>query len=204
MGIAERKERDKQEMHEKIVQAATRMFAEEGYEKTSIRGIAERIEYSPATIYLYFKDKDELLYAVQEEAFKNLLGQFKELATIQDPVERLRRLGFTYLEFALKNPEHYTLMFVLNSPMRTMEEHAKWQTGVDTFGVLHQTIQQCMDIGRIKPGNSELISMSMWALVHGLATLNISCRFQIFQRTDEEIRLMMLESLRHTFDTLIL
>ena len=60
MGIAERKEREKMEMHDRILQAATVMFLEDGYEKTSIRNIADKIEYSPATIYLYFKDKDEL------------------------------------------------------------------------------------------------------------------------------------------------
>jgi AcrR family transcriptional regulator len=60
MGILERKEREKQEMRDLILNVATEMFIEEGYDKTSIRKIADKIEYSPATIYLYFKDKDEI------------------------------------------------------------------------------------------------------------------------------------------------
>ena len=55
MGVTERKERERQEMRQRILDAAQQVFVEEGYEKASIRNIAERIEYSPATIYLYFK-----------------------------------------------------------------------------------------------------------------------------------------------------
>jgi AcrR family transcriptional regulator len=50
MGISERKERERQEMRERIIEASMKMFIEEGYEKTSIRNIAEKIEYSPATL----------------------------------------------------------------------------------------------------------------------------------------------------------
>jgi AcrR family transcriptional regulator len=78
MGILERKERDRVEMRERIIDVAIEMFVQEGYEKTSIRNIAEKIEYSPATIYLYYKDKDELLYDVQAQAFEKLDQIFSE------------------------------------------------------------------------------------------------------------------------------
>ena len=91
MGIAERKERDRVEMRQRIIDAAIQMFLEEGYEKTSIRNIAEKIEYSPATIYLYYKDKDELLYDVQGQAFEKLYQTFRDEATAKDPFKRLDR-----------------------------------------------------------------------------------------------------------------
>lgn len=64
MGISERKEREREEMKTMITTAAMKMFLEDGYAKTSIRNIADAIEYSPGTIYLYYKDKDELLFEV--------------------------------------------------------------------------------------------------------------------------------------------
>ncbi len=73
MGITERKEREKQEKRTLILEAATKMFLEDGFDKTSLRNIADKIEYSPATIYLYFKDKNELFYAIQEKGFELLL-----------------------------------------------------------------------------------------------------------------------------------
>ena len=69
MGISDRKEREKEEMRRRILESAKKLFLELGYEKTSVRAIAEDIEYSPATIYLYFKDKNELLFALHQEAF---------------------------------------------------------------------------------------------------------------------------------------
>ena len=70
MGISERKEREKLEMRRKIVDVAKDLFIHEGFEKTSIRQIAEKIEYSPATIYLYFKDKTEI--------FQEIMGCLRE------------------------------------------------------------------------------------------------------------------------------
>jgi len=78
MEVTERKEREKTEMRELITAAAMKMFLEDGYAKTSIRGIADAIEYSPGTIYLYFKDKDELLYEVQADAYGRLLEVFQK------------------------------------------------------------------------------------------------------------------------------
>src|SRR5258706_10982902 len=107
MGITERKERDRVEMRQRIIDAAIQMFLEEGYEKTSIRNIAEKIEYSPATIYLYYKDKDELLYDVQGQAFEKLDLAFHEKATAIDSLKRLEQILFTYVRFGKNNPELY-------------------------------------------------------------------------------------------------
>ena len=75
MGILERKEREREDMRRLILNAARELFLEQGYEKTSIRNIADVIEYSPATIYLYYKDKNELFFALHEEAFLKLMEE---------------------------------------------------------------------------------------------------------------------------------
>ncbi len=79
-------------MRQRTTDASLAMFIEEGYEKTSIRNIADKIEYSPATIYLYYKDKDELLYDVQGEAFKQLLELFEQKVVSKSPWKRLEQL----------------------------------------------------------------------------------------------------------------
>lgn len=61
MGIKERKDKDKQALKKRIMTAAIEIIEQEGYEKLSIRKIAAKIEYSPTTIYLYYKDKAEIL-----------------------------------------------------------------------------------------------------------------------------------------------
>ena len=84
MSVADRKEREKEEMKARILEAAKKLFLENGFEKTSIRNIAEEIEYSPGTIYLYFKDKNDLLFALHQQAFGVLMASFMNVATISD------------------------------------------------------------------------------------------------------------------------
>ena len=89
MGIVERKEREKEEMRKLILEAAQKLFLETGFEKVSIRNIADAIEYSPATIYLYFKDKNELLYAIHNIGFQKMIEEFYPALSLADPFDRL-------------------------------------------------------------------------------------------------------------------
>ncbi|NIR14250.1 MAG: helix-turn-helix transcriptional regulator [Desulfobacterales bacterium] len=61
MGIEERKEREKQMRRRQIIDAAEKVFAEKGFSGATIENIAEQAELSPATLYLYFKNKDGII-----------------------------------------------------------------------------------------------------------------------------------------------
>ena len=188
MGIAERKERDKQEMRDLIVQEAAHIFAVEGYENTSIRSIAKRIEYSPATIYLYFKDKNELFYAIHELTFGILLNDMSQVLEIENPLERLRKIGHIYIDFSLKYPEYYNLMFNLMKPMQELEAEKpwEWESGRQAFAFLEGVIQECLEKGLIKGRDAQSITFYNWAFVHGLCTLHNNCRIRVMGMTPEE------------------
>ena len=83
MGIKERKEQEKSEMRELILKTAMNLFLDKGFENITIRHIAEKIEYSPATIYLYFKNKDEILYTLRREGFEKLYERQKNSLNTQ-------------------------------------------------------------------------------------------------------------------------
>ena len=92
MGIAERKEREREGVKDLILNAAREIFLTEGYENTSIRKIASKIEYSPGVIYLHFKDKNDLLLALHDKAFEcKMEALFHSTGHIADPLERLHR-----------------------------------------------------------------------------------------------------------------
>src|SRR6478672_1413373 len=112
MGTKERREREKTEVRDKILDAARNLFVSEGYESVSMRKIAEAIEYSPTAIYVHFKDKAELMQQLCQHDFRSLAHVFQDLAKIADPVERIRQTGHTYIRFAAGNPNHYRLMFM--------------------------------------------------------------------------------------------
>lgn len=188
MGIVERKEREKVEMRELIFDAAVQMFAEEGFENTSIRGIAKRIEYSPATIYLYFKDKNELIYAIHEVGFTTLLQKMQTVLTIENPLERLREIGHIYIAFSLEQPEYYNLMFNLMKPMQVLETEKPWEwhSGKQAFAFLESVAQECIDLGVIKGRDAKSIAFYNWAFVHGLCNLHNSCRMKVMGMTQEQ------------------
>jgi AcrR family transcriptional regulator len=79
MGTTDRRTRHRASLRREILDAASRLFVEEGYDRVTMRGVAQRIEYSPTTIYLHFKDKAELFGAVCEETFSQLSERLETL-----------------------------------------------------------------------------------------------------------------------------
>lgn len=187
MGISERKEREKQEMRRRILDVAMNMFLVDGYEKTSLRNIAEKIEYSPATIYLYFKDKDELFYEVQKDAFQKLNEVFAQHVTATEPLARLGQICHTYVQFGIANPELYDLMFIIRAPMNVVEEKEMWDNGTDAFDFLVQTLTACIEQKLIKYTDPMIAALSVWSMGHGLISLNVRCRFKVMQMCDEDV-----------------
>src|SRR5256885_12589944 len=112
MGSAQRRQREKESLREKILGTAREMFASEGVEAVSMRKIAGRIEYSATAIYQYFPDKDALLREICERDFAALAEAAVRVAREADPLARLRKLGRAYVEFALEHPSSYRLMFM--------------------------------------------------------------------------------------------
>ena len=190
MGISDRKEREKEEMKRRILESAKKLFLDLGYEKTSIRGIAEDIEYSPATIYLYFKDKNELLFALHQEAFVEFAKTFEKVVHIADPFERLVRLGREYLAFAFSNPELYELMFLLTAPMETLEiREDVWEDGKGVYVALEILIAECQAAGHFEGADVSELSMMVWATVHGLVTIQLRKRCTMFEEGERDARI---------------
>jgi AcrR family transcriptional regulator len=177
MTIAERKARERQEMRALILDTARALFIEEGFSNVSIRRIAEKIEYSPATIYLYFKDKDEILYAVHNLGFELLMEKFRDTAAVADPFDRLRTIAQRYLEFAIEHPGYYDLMFIMRGPIKTIHEGSdEWSYGRQSFDFLHATVQECVDAGCFPPASRDVAAFAIWGYVHGVAALIIRRR----------------------------
>lgn len=199
MGILERKERDRVEMRERIIDVAIEMFVKEGYEKTSIRNIAEKIEYSPATIYLYYKDKDELLYDVQAQAFEKLDKTFREKVDTKDPLKRLEQIMKTYVWFGKNNPELYDLMFIIRAPMNVVGEKEDWQNCHDAFGTLVQCITECIEKKLVRFSDPMVAAVSVWSMGHGLVSLDLRDRLKVTEMNEEEIAVTIEKSVKEYF-----
>jgi AcrR family transcriptional regulator len=188
MTVATRKQREKEEMRQLILEAAKSIFLEKGYELTSIRTIAERIEYSPGTIYLYFKEKDDIFHALHEEGFKRLISQMSPLQFVQDPYERLKAMGRIYMDFAKHNRDFYDLMFIMQAPMN-MELKDKWEMGDRTLDHLKAVIRDCQQTGRFKDKNVDYMAFYIWSTMHGMCALYCRDRCNAFDDVDSSVLL---------------
>jgi AcrR family transcriptional regulator len=178
VSIKERRVREKEELREKIMDAARELFAREGFHNVSMRKIAKKIDYSATTIYLYFKDKNELLTSICEETFATLVKQFEDIvASTNDPIEQLNRAGHAYVEFGLSHPNQYTVAFMGVGHPGHMEEHKfdyQGSMGEKCFMHLRAIVERCVQQGKFRALDLDATSQALWAVVHGITALLIT------------------------------
>ncbi|MCA1850249.1 MAG: TetR/AcrR family transcriptional regulator [Acidobacteria bacterium] len=170
-----RREQEKEDLRRAILDAAAALFLEHGYEGLSMRQIAERIGYSATTIYRYYEDKDDLLFAIVHEGFLRFGRQLTKAAqSSDDPRERMAALGHAYIEFGLKNPVYYRLMFMQRFDFLFESRTEQKAPMIDSFGVLRQAVEQAMQAGTLRKGDPETTSIVIWSVVHGITSLAIA------------------------------
>lgn len=173
MGVKERRERERTQVREKILDAALDFFAAEGAEGVTMRGLADAIEYSPPVIYAHFRDKDAI---IKELCLRQLRGLAKAFATFAhlDPLERLRRIGYVYADFAVEHPSHFRFMFLTIHPIEPVLSEAELNDPqVHAYAFLKQSVQDAMAAGLLRPQytDADEVAQMCWASAHGLVAL---------------------------------
>jgi AcrR family transcriptional regulator len=173
MGVAQRREREKKALRREILSAARELFAKEGYESVSMRRIAEKIEYSPTTIYLYFHDKRELISEICDEAFKLMLKRLERATgASEDPVASLKAGLRAYVDFGVQHPEHYRV--ALMTPHEEKDKPIEDSEGWTAFQSLIQGVGRCVEAGRFREEDVLAASQVLWTTVHGVTSLLIT------------------------------
>jgi AcrR family transcriptional regulator len=183
MGISERREREKEALRTRIVEAARDIVSAQGLDSLSMRALAERIEYSPGTIYLYFRDKDELLREVVSEGFRRMAvwvqRELEEAAPAEDAALRHRCMGRAYAKFAIENTAYFRVMFELPGvPQMDCPSDAEGEPNEfadeGAWAATVATVQGAIDAGLIALEDAEEGALISWGLVHGLTSLYLS------------------------------
>ena len=194
MGTKERRAREKEQLRQQILVAARELFVNEGYENISMRKIANKIEYSPTTIYLYFKDKADLLDSVCQETLLHLLNTLEQLKKDEsDPVEALKKSGRTYVEFGLKYPQDYKLTFVIRPQFQKGLGLEEGSVGEKVFNYLREMVSECVQQKRFRQMDVETTGQVLWSAVHGVTLLLID--FPDFPWTEKD---ELIDTVIHT------
>lgn len=181
MTVKNSKTKRKEDIKLLILEAARKLFLEQGFQATSVRKIAAEIGYSPTTIYLYYKDKNDIIYALHQEGFSLLRMKLTALAHVENPFERLKALGYSYLMFAKDYPDYYELMFMLKEPMQYLDNESEkeiWEGGRQVYAFIVSTIEECQEEGYFYSINPNEVALQAWSVVHGLCSLFLTTRLQ--------------------------
>ena len=183
-----RRERERTERTQLILEGARRVFEREGHGGLSIRKVAKEIDFSPGTLYLYYRDKDALMLALHEEAFARKAGMFAPLMSVEDPMERLVAMGRSYIRHALEHPSDFHLMFVDDCPMQTLlDENREWHTTNGAFSMVRATVAEGIGKQRFRENvQAESMAVILWSMVHGCAMLILSKRLGMLSEESRE------------------
>lgn len=169
----EQRQLHKEQFRSEILAAARELFSQEGYANFSMRKLAAKIKYSPTTIYLYFRDKDDLLFCICEEFYAAFMeGTVDACSTMSDSLEALRLSLYRYIEIGLSNPEHYKAVF-FTSPAVYGPPHefmVKDTMHLRFYDFAYNLVAQCMEKGQLRRIDIKTVVLVLWIAAHGLVT----------------------------------
>jgi len=175
MGRAALSQDDVAEFRRRATDAATALFAEQGYGAVTMRALGAALGVSAMTPYRYFSGKDELFDLVRAEAFRQFADRLeRSLAGRGGPLVRLQRLKAAYIRFATDRPDAYRIMFQLEQPDRAPSRELAAES-TRAFGCLHRTVVEAVAAGELS-GDALTIAHLLWANTHGLVSLHLAGR----------------------------
>jgi len=162
-------------LREALLEAAIRLIAEVGPAGFTLREVARRAGVSHNAPYRHFRDRDDLMAAVASQGFRELTQAMVHAAERQSSAfDRLKQAGLAYVTFALRRPEHFTVMF--DAPMSTAKHPDSAQATEQAFGTLVNLVKSYRDEGRLPSGDPRDLALLAWSMVHGIAKLAITGR----------------------------
>jgi AcrR family transcriptional regulator len=168
-------------LREELLDAAIRLIAEVGPTAFTLREIARRAGVSHNAPYRHFRDKDDVMAAVATQGYRELNTAMLEAAKPEtDAIRRLKCAGSAYIAFALRRPEHFTVMF--DAPISTRTNPEAAEAGERAFGTLVSLVKNCQEAEQLPPGDTQELALLAWSMVHGIAKLAITGRLPYSSR----------------------
>ncbi len=158
----ERQKQKNEEIRRAILDTALKIGLDEGFELLSIRKITNALGYSAGSVYHYFKDKQEIVDTIHEEANLIIKDRIKEVLQVDKGFEYNTRVIFSMiLELAINEPEKYNLI-VLDKYSKRREKITPW------ISVMEQTIQVGIKKGELRELNPAMAAFNIWSSFIGL------------------------------------
>jgi len=185
MDTREKKATYQEEFRREILDAARDLFVNEGYEKFSMRKLAKKTEYLPTTIYFYFKDRDDLLFAICEEVAERFFADLTTIRTAHsDPLESLRQALLYLIAFGFNCPNEYKVFFITGSQVYgTLDEFmAKESMARNSYFAFREILKDCIITGKLQEIDIDVLTQVLTVATRGLALTESKTTFPWFDR----------------------
>jgi AcrR family transcriptional regulator len=154
-----------------ILEAAKRLFIEEGFANATMRRIAGEVGVSPTALYLHFADKEAILQAIADDYFSELLVKLQEAQALAGPALTRLRAGLrSYLEFGLERVDEYRLTFQSRVMRAGTPVCAENDVAEMSFLVLEHAVEDLVASGVFRAGDPVTIAETIWCCLHGLTS----------------------------------
>ena len=156
---------------DEILDAARGLMLEVGLENVSLRAIARRSGFSPASLYTYFASRDNLLVALTEQSLANLRACLEAVSRDLPADERVVQYGLAYMRFGAENPAD--LAAILAYSAMSLSVAVDTSLGLGAAHLIGDTFREGVEAGIFPDGPlpTQAMAYSTWALVHGMTTL---------------------------------
>ncbi len=178
MGIAERREREKEQRKNDIIDAAERVFFDQGHENATMDDVAKEAELSKGTLYLYFKNKEELYLAIHLRGNKILRSLFeKTIDKYKSGLEKTKAIGLAYVEFYKTYPNYFNALIYYESREINFEDEDSVAfeclvEGKATLEMLINSIIIGIKDGSIRPDIDPVkTALSLWGQTTGMVQI---------------------------------
>lgn len=170
-------------LRQTLLETAVRLIGEVGPAGFTLREVARRAGVSHNAPYRHFADREELLAAVAAQGFRELTQAMAQAAARQpDALARLKHAGLAYVEFALRRPEHFAVMFDAPASERKTPDSA--EAAKQAFETLVSLVRSCQDEARLPAGDALRFALLAWTMVHGIAKLATARRLPFESKAD--------------------
>lgn len=164
-------------LRQEIIDVSKELLLKEGFGKISMRKIAAKAGVSATSIYLYFKNKDELLLALIEESIEKLNSALKEAAEPDSgPVERLERMAMAYVKYALENPQEYEIIYMVRPEEMPKYPKEKFRQVRDTYELIASIIHKGSEKMLLEVDDPLVSAYTIWAQLHGIVSVVLNKR----------------------------
>ena len=176
--IAERREDEKERRRGEILDAAEALYIDKGWEALTVDQVARSARLSRALVYVYFRDKEDLLFAIGERAMRQLRERFvAALGTRQTGMDQIEAIGRAYVGYAHEFPHYFDFCSRFQSHSGTTgagsNEDVCKQMGDQVLGTVVQAITSGIADGSVRPdiGDPLMFATTLWAFTHGIIQL---------------------------------